>query len=809
MTMKRFSESGGALCAAMFAAALAALIGCSNPGGGGVETPSLVGVSVEAAKRVYILGQDLDLSAIAVTGIYSDGEKKPLDISSGNIAYDKTQAGEQTVTVTVEGKSATFTVTVVAGTDQAKEALETAVDAALALEEIVVSRDGSDVPAGVPWMSAAQKEELDEAIETALEAAASGDVGLESIVEALEALQKAAAEAAAAAETQAGTKAEWSYAVTFNNNQGTGTNPQAIRVATPKTTVENLPQAPTRNSYAFSGWNTAANGSGSKFTGTTLVVADITVYAQWTAIVNALAPSISVQPRSATYTVGDSAAALSVTAASRDGGTLSYQWQSRSDSNGEWTAISDATESSYTPPTTEPGTLSYHVEVTNAREDVDGTKTASTTSAAATVRVNPAPIVNALAPSISVQPRSATYTAGDSAAALSVTAASRDGGTLSYRWQSRSDSNGEWTAISESTESSYTPPTTEPGTLSYRVEVTNAREDVNGTKTASTSSIAATVTVNPVPIVNAQTPVLSAEPLSATYTIGDTAAALTVTAAVSDGGTLSYRWQSRASADGQWTAISGATESSYTPSAAAVGTFSYCVEITNTNDAVNGTKTASINSAEAAITVIHIGAQRPVLSVQPQNGTYAVGDAAAALTVSATVTDGGTLSYQWHSRTVNSSPAPIDGATGTSHTPSAAAPGTVYYYVVVTNTNNKVEGAKTATIRSREAKIMTGVGTGDLAFDVWVKDDRSLVSDMPNKLSISKELGQSLVINAAGDLASLQWSINGADLDAPRGTAQSIAIDAANYGAGTYTLGLRAVKGAAPYSINITFSVVN
>jgi uncharacterized repeat protein (TIGR02543 family) len=45
---------------------------------------------------------------------------------------------------------------------------------------------------------------------------------------------------------------------------------------------ENFPANPTRTGYNFAGWNTAPAGSGSPFTASTTVNADITVYAQWT-----------------------------------------------------------------------------------------------------------------------------------------------------------------------------------------------------------------------------------------------------------------------------------------------------------------------------------------------------------------------------------------------------------------------------------------------------------------------------------------------------------------------------------------------
>jgi hypothetical protein len=284
---------------------------------------------------------------------------------------------------------------------------------------------------------------------------------------------------------------------------------------------------------------------------------------------------------------------------------------------------------------------------------------------------------------------------------------------------------------------------------------------------------------------------------------------LSVTAAVSDGGTLSYQWHSSATSGGPWTAISGATTASYTPATATLGTVYYYVKITNVNNAASGAKTAATDSSEAAITVVPVSAQAPVISVQPQNGAYTVGATPTALSVTAAVSDGGTLSYQWHRRVGSNAAEPIAGETTTSYTPSTAVAGTVYYYVVVTNTNNAVEGEKTTTTRSREARVTTGVGTGSLPFTVWANDDGSLISNMPGNLSISRGSQGSFVISAAEDLTGIQWSISGAELAPPRGAARSIEIEAAKYDVGTYTLGLRAEKDNAPYSINITFMVIN
>jgi len=71
------------------------------------------------------------------------------------------------------------------------------------------------------------------------------------------------------------------YTVSFDKNGGdTEANPTS-RTVDYNTTVT-LPTQPTKTGYTFSSWNTQADGNGTTFTGGTPVIANITVYAQWT-----------------------------------------------------------------------------------------------------------------------------------------------------------------------------------------------------------------------------------------------------------------------------------------------------------------------------------------------------------------------------------------------------------------------------------------------------------------------------------------------------------------------------------------------
>ena len=106
-----------------------------------------------------------------------------------------------------------------------------------------------------------------------------------------------------------------------------------------------------------------------------------------------------------------------------------------------------------------------------------------------------------------------------------------------------------------------------------------------------------------------------------------------------------------------------------------------------------------VNDECTVCDVLLVHAQVPNITVQPQGRTYDRNATGTVLSVTASVTDGGTLSYQWFRNTVNST----EEATllGTSApTPSTANAGTFYYFVVVTNTNNDINGTKTVTATS-------------------------------------------------------------------------------------------------------------
>ncbi|MCL1874042.1 MAG: dockerin type I domain-containing protein, partial [Clostridiales bacterium] len=101
----------------------------------------------------------------------------------------------------------------------------------------------------------------------------------------------------------------------------------------------------------------------------------------------------------------------------------------------------------------------------------------------------------------------------------------------------------------------------------------------------------------------AQIPEILIQPAGAVYGQGAKASALTVLAAIGDGGTLSYQWYSNtenSTAGGIPLEADGPT---YIPPTETVGTTYYYVVISNTNEGVSTTKIAAINSEIAEVTV--------------------------------------------------------------------------------------------------------------------------------------------------------------------------------------------------------------
>ena len=85
-----------------------------------------------------------------------------------------------------------------------------------------------------------------------------------------------------------------------------------------------LPLAPTKTGYVFSGWYTGTNGSGSSFTGSTIISGNVTIYANWVAAVYVVTydnqgADVNASPSSQTVTFPASSVGLLPTAPTKTG----------------------------------------------------------------------------------------------------------------------------------------------------------------------------------------------------------------------------------------------------------------------------------------------------------------------------------------------------------------------------------------------------------------------------------------------------------------------------------------------------------
>jgi len=174
----------------------------------------------------------------------------------------------------------------------------------------------------------------------------------------------------------------------------------------------------------------------------------------------------------------------------------------------------------------------------------------------------------------------------------------------------------------------------------------------------------------------------------------------------------------------------------------------------------------------------------PVITGQPQGAVYNVGALAAALTVAASVSDGGTLSYQWYSNTDNSNKNGmiLSDEIDARYTPSTTNEGTVYYYVVVTNTLN----GKTASVNSAAAKITVtgnGIVIPETEYTVVITTSGNVDGDT---VTVSPTTGK------AGETVTLRYAVaNTANynlLEFGGVTAAIASVDSAGNGTRTYAI---------------------
>jgi gliding motility-associated-like protein len=271
-------------------------------------------------------------------------------------------------------------------------------------------------------------------------------------------------------------------------------------------------------------------------------------------------------------------------------GTITYQWYSNTtNSNTGGTIIIGATSINYTPPTfTVSGNYFYYVIIS-----LTGNGCGDITSDVAAVIVVDDPVIT----SQPITPQELCQ--NTTAQILDVTATGGVGTVYNYQWYSNTANNNTGgTLITGATNSTFMPPTATVGNIYYYCIITQTSSG------CSVTSNTALVTIN-------LAPTFTAQPISETICFGDTLNTLSVT--YSNGvGTPAYQWYSNTIDDtATGTAITGETNSTYTPPFGTVGTIYYyniitfssggCTEIISQTAEITINQTPSISSSSSTI----------------------------------------------------------------------------------------------------------------------------------------------------------------------------------------------------------------
>ena len=386
-------------------------------------------------------------------------------------------------------------------------------------------------------------------------------------------------------------------------------------------------------------------------------------------------PEITKQPVSVQWEEGSTPVPLKVEA-TISSGTVTYQWFK--DGN----KLDGATSDTYQP--TEKG--SYYVVVSNA-----GDSTKSVTSFKVTVVITakdellPPTITGDLAESVSYDKASQINT-------LSITANATEGADIYYLWYKDGTSIG---APSKDA-STYAP--TAFGSYYcalYASKGDQVSQTVNSkTIVISESGITATVSVTP----------------TSAYTDNQLEVTVKYNVEAAD---LKYQWVKTDNNSGADVIVSGATSATYTPTEA--GKY-YCkVTVTSNND--------KNNSKVVKSTYVEVIAPTPIdpeiptinsINEKTTAFTQTVKEGGELkLTVVASVSDGGTLTYAWYE---SKSASPIGtGATYSKANVTSADAGE--YYVTVTNTlNGNTKEASSFRVKVEISSQDIGSGNGQFDF---------------------------------------------------------------------------------------------
>ena len=216
-------------------------------------------------------------------------------------------------------------------------------------------------------------------------------------------------------------------------------------------------------------------------------------------------------------------------------------------------------------------------------------------------------------------------------------------------------------------------------------------------------------------LVDAKSPKITLHPTEELFVTSGVEYTLEVAAVSEDEGVISYQWFEIV--DNNPKAISGKTDKAYTssytlPDGVSEATFYYFVEITNTNESATGNKKATVKTNSAKVIVNNLkNAQIPEITEEPVSYKGKPIDSYTLSVEVATLTDNGTITYQWYKATdFSSAGEAIPGATSPTYPLSddeLVVGANNYFYVEVKNTilDGEDVGNAVATVVSERVNV--------------------------------------------------------------------------------------------------------
>ncbi|RIE00689.1 S-layer homology domain-containing protein [Cohnella faecalis] len=174
------------------------------------------------------------------------------------------------------------------------------------------------------------------------------------------------------------------------------------------------------------------------------------------------------------------------------------------------------------------------------------------------------------------------------------------------------------------------------------------------------------------------------------------------------------------------------------------------------------------------------------------------------MTVAATASDSGTISYQWYSNTSdsNSGGTPISGADSATYAAPTDTAGTFYYYAVVKNTNNAATGTKTATVTSNAVAVAVTIAP---TYSIAAIANQTATPLQQGYAAGTQQTKTITVTNTGtGNLGHMSAALSGAHSNAFELTQPSATVNSLS--SSTFTI--RAKNGLAPgtYTVTVTIS---